>query len=35
VRTPLLLLYGFIPIQPAEEFFTALYRRDKRVQLAR
>lgn len=38
VRTPLLLVHGdqdFIPIQQAEEFFTALYRQDKRVQLAR
>ena len=25
----------FVPIQQAEEFFTALYRQDKRVQLAR
>ena len=34
VRTPLLLVHGdqdFIPIQQAEEFFTALYRQDKRV----
>jgi dienelactone hydrolase len=38
VRTPLLLVHGdqdFIPIQQAEEFFTALYRQDKRVKLAR
>ena len=38
VQTPLLLVHGdqdFIPIQQAEEFFTALYRQDKRVQLAR
>jgi dipeptidyl aminopeptidase/acylaminoacyl peptidase len=38
VRTPLLLVHGdqdYIPIQQAEEFFTALYRQDKRVQLAR
>ena len=36
VKTPLLLVHGdqdFIPIQQAEEFFTALYRQDKRVQL--
>lgn len=38
VQTPLLLVHGdqdFIPIQQAEEFFTALYRQDKRVQLLR
>jgi dienelactone hydrolase len=38
VRTPLLLVHGdqdFIPVQQAEEFFTALYRQDKRVQFAR
>jgi dipeptidyl aminopeptidase/acylaminoacyl peptidase len=38
VRTPLLLIHGdqdFIPVQQAEEFFTALYRQDKRVQLLR
>jgi hypothetical protein len=38
VRTPLMLIHGdqdFIPIQQAEEFFTALYRQDKRVQLVR
>ena len=34
VRTPLMLIHGdldFIPIQQAEEFFTALYRQDKRA----
>lgn len=38
VETPLLLIHGeldFIPIQQAEEFFTALYRKDKRVRLLR
>ena len=38
VRTPLMLIHGdqdFIPVQQAEEFFTALYRQDKRVQLVR
>lgn len=38
VQTPLMLVHGemdFIPIQQAEEFFTALYRRDKRVSLVR
>ncbi len=38
VRTPLLLVHGdkdFIPVQQAEEFFTALYRQDKRVELVR
>jgi dipeptidyl aminopeptidase/acylaminoacyl peptidase len=38
VETPLLLIHGeldFIPIQQAEEFFTALFRQDKRVQLLR
>jgi len=38
VETPLLLIHGeldFIPIQQAEEFFTALYRQDKRVTLLR
>jgi dienelactone hydrolase len=38
VRTPLMLIHGnqdFVPIQQAEEFFTALYRQDKRVQLLR
>jgi dipeptidyl aminopeptidase/acylaminoacyl peptidase/phosphohistidine phosphatase SixA len=38
VETPLLLIHGdmdFVPIQQAEEFFTALYRQDKRVQFLR
>jgi dipeptidyl aminopeptidase/acylaminoacyl peptidase len=38
VETPLMLIHGefdFIPIQQAEEFFTALYRQDKRVTLLR
>jgi hypothetical protein len=38
VKTPLMLIHGeldFIPIQQAEEFFTALYRRDQRVKLLR
>jgi dipeptidyl aminopeptidase/acylaminoacyl peptidase len=38
VETPLLLIHGeldFIPIQQAEEFFTALFRQDKRVRLLR
>ena len=38
VETPLLLIHGeldFIPIQQAEEFFTALFRQDKRAQLVR
>jgi dipeptidyl aminopeptidase/acylaminoacyl peptidase len=38
VRTPLLLVHGdldFIPVQQAEESFTALYRQDKRVRLVR
>ena len=38
VQTPLMLVHGdldFIPIQQAEEFFTALYRQDKRVTLLR
>lgn len=38
VRTPLLLVHGdmdFIPIQQAEEYFTALYRQDKRVRFVR
>ncbi len=38
VHTPLLLVHGdqdFIPVQQAEEFFTALYRQDKRVELVR
>jgi dipeptidyl aminopeptidase/acylaminoacyl peptidase len=38
VTTPLLLVHGdadYIPVQQAEEFFTALYRQDKRVRLVR
>lgn len=38
VRTPVMLIHGeldFIPVQQAEEFFTALYRQDKRVRLLR
>jgi dipeptidyl aminopeptidase/acylaminoacyl peptidase len=38
VRTPLMLVHGdldFVPIQQAEEFFTALYRQDKRVLFVR
>lgn len=38
VRTPLMLVHGdidFVPVQQAEEFFTALYRQDKRVTLVR
>jgi dipeptidyl aminopeptidase/acylaminoacyl peptidase len=38
VETPLLLVHGeldFIPIQQAEEFFTALLRQDKRASLVR
>jgi dipeptidyl aminopeptidase/acylaminoacyl peptidase len=38
VHTPLLLVHGdkdFVPVQQAEEFFTALYRQDKRVELVR
>jgi dipeptidyl aminopeptidase/acylaminoacyl peptidase len=38
VKTPLLLVHGdldYIPVQQAEEFFTALYRQDKRAQLVR
>lgn len=38
VETPLLLIHGeldFIPIQQSEEFFTALFRQDKRVRLLR
>src|SRR5262245_21564788 len=38
VTTPLMLAHGdldFIPIQQAEEFFTALYRQDKRASLVR
>ena len=38
VETPLLLVHGeldFVPIQQAEEFFTALLRQDKRASLVR
>lgn len=38
VQTPLMLVHGdrdFVPIQQAEEFFTALYRQDKRVRFVR
>jgi dipeptidyl aminopeptidase/acylaminoacyl peptidase len=38
VQTPLMLIHGdldFIPIQQAEEFFTALYRQDKRAAFVR
>lgn len=38
VATPLMLIHGeldFVPVQQAEEFFTALYRQDKRVELVR
>jgi dipeptidyl aminopeptidase/acylaminoacyl peptidase len=38
IRTPLMLVHGdqdFIPVQQAEEMFTALYRQDKRVRLVR
>ena len=38
VRTPVMLIKGdadFIPLQQAEEFFTALYRQDKRAMLVR
>lgn len=38
VETPLMLIHGdldFIPIQQAEEFFTALFRQDKRAVLVR
>ncbi len=38
IRTPLMLIHGdldFIPVQQAEEMFTALYRQDKRVRLLR
>jgi Prolyl oligopeptidase family len=38
VRTPLMLVHGdsdFIPVQQAEEFFTALYRQGKRVRMVR
>ena len=38
VRTPVMLIKGdadFVPLQDAEQFFTALYRQDKRVVLVR
>ena len=38
IRTPLMMIHGdqdFIPVQQAEEMFTALYRQDKRVRLLR
>jgi hypothetical protein len=38
VQTPLMLVHGdldFIPVQQAEEFFTALYRQDKRADFVR
>lgn len=38
ITTPLMLVHGdldFIPIQQAEEMFTALYRQEKRAQLVR
>jgi dipeptidyl aminopeptidase/acylaminoacyl peptidase len=38
ITTPLMLVHGdsdFIPVQQAEEMFTALYRQDKRVRLVR
>lgn len=38
VETPVMLVHGdldFIPIQQAEEFFTALYRQDKRAVFVR
>ena len=38
VDTPAMLIHGdsdFIPVQQAEEFFTALYRRDRRARLVR
>jgi dienelactone hydrolase len=38
VHTPLMLIHGeddFVPIQQAEEVFTALYRQDKRVRFVR
>jgi dipeptidyl aminopeptidase/acylaminoacyl peptidase len=38
VQTPVMLVHGdmdFIPVQQAEEFFTALYRQDKRVRMVR
>jgi dipeptidyl aminopeptidase/acylaminoacyl peptidase len=38
VRTPLMLVQGeqdFVPVQQGEEFFTALYRQDRRVRFVR
>jgi dienelactone hydrolase len=38
VRTPLMLIHGemdFVPVQQAEQFFTALYRQDKQVRFVR
>lgn len=38
VQTPLMLVHGdldFVPIQQAEEFFSALYRQDKRAEFVR
>ena len=38
VQTPVMLIHGdldVIPIQQAEEFFTALYRQDKRAKFLR
>ena len=38
VETPLMLIHGeldFVPVQQAEEFFTALFRQDKRAVLVR
>ena len=38
VRAPVMLVHGdldFIPVQQAEEFFTALYRQDRRARLVR
>ncbi|HEV8409261.1 MAG TPA: prolyl oligopeptidase family serine peptidase, partial [Gemmatimonadaceae bacterium] len=38
VTTPLMIVHGdidFVPVQQAEEFFTALYRQDKRVKFVR
>jgi dipeptidyl aminopeptidase/acylaminoacyl peptidase len=38
VQTPLMLIHGdldFVPVQQAEEFFTALYRQDKRAVFVR
>lgn len=38
VHTPVMLVHGdadFIPVQQAEEFFSALYRQDKRVRFVR